>query len=260
MRWLLLKDLQILRRSPLLVGLLIVYPIVIALLVGLALDRPPEKPKVAFANLVPQGESEFSIGGKRARRRRLRAAAVRGDRSRARATRARRRSRRSATARCSARSCCPRTRPSGCARTLGARRRRPADDRGLLQRVGPAEAPARRDHDPVARWPRPTTRSRTPCSREAAGYIDVIVTGGEVALPLVGTVDILGLRRSQAIIEAAVRSLPGGRAGARRARRRSRASRAWPPTTSTSPSRSSATIGSPVRGQADQRQRRRRPR
>ena len=64
MRWLLLKDLQILRRSPLLVGLLIVYPIVISLLVGLALDRPPEKPKVAFANLVPQGESEFSIGGK----------------------------------------------------------------------------------------------------------------------------------------------------------------------------------------------------
>src|SRR5215210_8790044 len=65
MRWLFLKDLQILRRSPLLVVLLIVYPIIIALLVGLALDRPPEKPKVAFANLVPPGESEFSIGGRR---------------------------------------------------------------------------------------------------------------------------------------------------------------------------------------------------
>src|SRR3954451_9778849 len=65
MRWLLLKDLQILRRSPFLVGLLIVYPIVISLLVGLALDRPPEKPKVAFANLVPPGESGFSVGGKR---------------------------------------------------------------------------------------------------------------------------------------------------------------------------------------------------
>ena len=57
-------------------------------------------------------------------------------------------------------------------------------------------------------WPRPTPRSPTPCCAEAAGYIDVIVTGGEVALPLVGNVDILGLRRSQAIIEAAVRSLP----------------------------------------------------
>ena len=64
MRWLLLKDLQILRRSPLLVGLLIVYPIVIALLVGLALDRPPDKPKVAFANLVAEGESEFRVGGR----------------------------------------------------------------------------------------------------------------------------------------------------------------------------------------------------
>ncbi len=34
MRWLLLKDLQILRRSPLLVGLLVVYANVIAVLIG----------------------------------------------------------------------------------------------------------------------------------------------------------------------------------------------------------------------------------
>src|SRR3954454_24342387 len=65
MRWLLLKDLRILRRSPLLVALLVIYPVVISLLVGLALDRPPEKPKVAFANLVPPGQSAFSVGGKR---------------------------------------------------------------------------------------------------------------------------------------------------------------------------------------------------
>ena len=32
MRWLLLKDLQILRRSPLLVALLILYPIIIAVI------------------------------------------------------------------------------------------------------------------------------------------------------------------------------------------------------------------------------------
>ena len=38
MRWLLLKDLQILRRSPLLVALLVIYPIVIAVLFGLARD------------------------------------------------------------------------------------------------------------------------------------------------------------------------------------------------------------------------------
>ena len=51
MRWLLLKDLQILRRSPLLVALLVLYPIVLAVLIGLALSAGPEKPKVAFANL-----------------------------------------------------------------------------------------------------------------------------------------------------------------------------------------------------------------
>ena len=65
MRWLLLKDLQILRRSPLLVGLLVAYPIVIAILIGFSLSSPPGKPKVAFANLVPPGEASFSVGGQR---------------------------------------------------------------------------------------------------------------------------------------------------------------------------------------------------
>jgi ABC-2 type transport system permease protein len=62
-RWLLLKDLQILRRSPLLVGLLVVYPVVIALLIGLALSRGPDKPKVAFVNQVPSNASTFELGG-----------------------------------------------------------------------------------------------------------------------------------------------------------------------------------------------------
>lgn len=65
MRWLLIKDTQILRRSPLLVGLLVVYPVAVSLLIGLALSRGPEKPKVAFANLVPSGASTFSVGGTR---------------------------------------------------------------------------------------------------------------------------------------------------------------------------------------------------
>ena len=103
MRWLLLKDLQILRRSPLLVGLLIVYPIVISLLVGLAIDRPPEKPKVAFANLVPHGESEFSLGGKQLDVADYAPRLFEDDRARAGRQRARRRSRRCAPARCSAR-------------------------------------------------------------------------------------------------------------------------------------------------------------
>ncbi len=65
MRWLLLKDLQILRRSPLLVGLLAVYPIVIAVLIGFSLSSPPGKPRVAFANLVPPDDEQFNVGGQR---------------------------------------------------------------------------------------------------------------------------------------------------------------------------------------------------
>lgn len=63
MRWLLLKDLQILRRSPLLVGLLVVYPIVVSVLIGLALSRGPEQPRVAIVNEVPPGQEVVNLGG-----------------------------------------------------------------------------------------------------------------------------------------------------------------------------------------------------
>jgi ABC-type transport system involved in cytochrome c biogenesis permease component len=62
-RWLLLKDLQILRRSKLLVALLVIYPIAIALLIGVALSRGPDKPKVAFLNEVGAGQTVTNIGG-----------------------------------------------------------------------------------------------------------------------------------------------------------------------------------------------------
>ena len=65
MRWLLLKDLQILRRSPLLVALLAIYPVVIAVLIGFSLSSPPGKPRVAFANLVPPDDNRFDVGGER---------------------------------------------------------------------------------------------------------------------------------------------------------------------------------------------------
>lgn len=63
MRHLLIKDLRILRRSPLLVGLLVVYPLVVALLIGFALSRGPEKPRVALANEVPATASTINLGG-----------------------------------------------------------------------------------------------------------------------------------------------------------------------------------------------------
>jgi ABC-2 type transport system permease protein len=62
MRWLLVKDLQIMRRSPLLVALLIVYPITLALIIGFALSSPPGKPKVAFLTQVPKGRGKVHFG------------------------------------------------------------------------------------------------------------------------------------------------------------------------------------------------------
>jgi hypothetical protein len=61
-RWLLLKDLQILRRSPLQAVLLVAYPILIAVLVGFAISRGPEDPRVAFVNEVPSN-TRINVGG-----------------------------------------------------------------------------------------------------------------------------------------------------------------------------------------------------
>lgn len=61
-RWLLLKDLQILRRSPLQAVLLVAYPILIAVLVGFAVSRGPEDPRVAFLNEVPP-DARIDVGG-----------------------------------------------------------------------------------------------------------------------------------------------------------------------------------------------------
>jgi len=56
-RWLLRKDLLILRRSRLTVALLVIYPVAIALLIGLALSRGPTKPRVAIVNETPPGQT-----------------------------------------------------------------------------------------------------------------------------------------------------------------------------------------------------------
>jgi ABC-2 family transporter protein len=65
MRWLLVKDLQILKRSPLLVALLVLYPIIISVLIGLALSKGPGKPRVAFVNEVPPAANVIQLGGEK---------------------------------------------------------------------------------------------------------------------------------------------------------------------------------------------------
>jgi hypothetical protein len=64
MRWLLRKDLLILRRSRLLVALLVIYPVAIALLIGLAISRGPSKPRVAIVDETPPGET-VKVGDQR---------------------------------------------------------------------------------------------------------------------------------------------------------------------------------------------------
>jgi hypothetical protein len=71
MTWLLLKDLRLLVRSPLIAVLLIAYPIAIAVLIGFALSGGPDKPRVAFLDEVPEntplnlGGEEFDVVGAR---------------------------------------------------------------------------------------------------------------------------------------------------------------------------------------------------
>jgi hypothetical protein len=60
---LLRKDLLILRRSRLTVALLVIYPVAIALLIGLALSRGPTKPRVAIVNETTPG-ARVQVGGR----------------------------------------------------------------------------------------------------------------------------------------------------------------------------------------------------
>ena len=57
MRWLLQKDLLILGRSRLLLALLVVYPVAVALLIGLAISRSPSRPRVAIVDETAPGET-----------------------------------------------------------------------------------------------------------------------------------------------------------------------------------------------------------
>ena len=64
MRWLLRKDLLILARSRLLVALLVLYPVVIALLIGFALSRGPSRQRVAIVDETPPGTT-VQVGSQR---------------------------------------------------------------------------------------------------------------------------------------------------------------------------------------------------
>jgi ABC-2 type transport system permease protein len=206
MRWLLVKDLRILRRSPLLVALLVIYPLVVALLVGVALSSGPSKPKVAFANLVPPGEAQISLGGQQldatsyAARLFENVDPIRVD------------TREEAIAKVE----------SG--EALGALVIPPDVIERLQNRLalGGGDAPTVEVYfsaeNPLKRRYVEATIAATLADankalsdeifKEAAGYLNLIVAGGTLDLPIVGAVDILGLRNAQRIIDAALAGMP----------------------------------------------------
>ena len=134
-----------------------------------------------------------------------------------------------------------------------------ADGRGLLQRRGPAEAALRRVERSSSRWPRPTTRSRTPCCARSAELPRLIVRGGDGRLPL-------GRRQStssacaarSAIIDGARRTLPKDARERAALEQVSRFARLAADNLDVSKP-ILASIGSPVQRQADGRRRRRTP-
>jgi ABC-2 type transport system permease protein len=205
-RWLLLKDLRILSRSPLLVALLVLYPLIIALLVGAALSSGPSKPKVAFANLVPREEARINVGG-----RQLDATTYASELfdkvepirvgSRAEAIEKVR---------------------SG--EALGALVI-PPDVIERLQgtlALGGREPPTVEVYysaeNPLKRRYVQSTINATLADankalsdeifKEAARYLNLIVVGGSLSLPVIGDVDILGLRNARTIIDGAIARLP----------------------------------------------------
>ena len=151
MRWLLLKDLQILRRSPLVTALLVVYPIVIAVLIGFALSGEQLEARGSPSSTRSRRTQQFELGGDEeefdaaiARER-----ALRPGRVRRRLTRARRPSRRSSDGEVLAALILP---ADLIDKLQLARRPQPgaADRRGPRQRGRPGQGAARRRPDPGA--------------------------------------------------------------------------------------------------------------
>jgi ABC-type multidrug transport system permease subunit len=203
-RWLLIKDLRILRRSPLLVGLLILYPVVVAILIGAALTGGPAKPRVAFANLA--GDATFNLGGQT-----LDATTytsrffeavdpIRVDTREEAIEKVR-----------SGEALAALVIPADAIQKL----------QGMLSLAGggaPTVEVFYNAEDPVKRqYVESTIRSRLADAdaalsdavlAQSAKYLDLVVKGGKLSFPLVGEVEILGLRNARTLIDSSLAGLP----------------------------------------------------
>ncbi len=208
MRWLLVKDLQILRRSPLLLALLVAYAVVIGLPVGYGISAPPSKPKVAFYNGVPAAKNTFALGERRVDASQY-ADKLFEDIDPIRVT-----SREQAIAKVED------------GEALGALVV-PEDITRQLQNAtelpGVSEPPTleifyNADNPLKRRYVEQTVKARLAdanlalsgeVTKVAANALDVLLAGGPFGLPT-GTIDVLGLRRARTILQGAQRGLPEG--------------------------------------------------
>ncbi|HYH88290.1 MAG TPA: ABC transporter permease [Solirubrobacteraceae bacterium] len=208
MRWLLLKDLQILRRSPLLVAVLVGYSVVVSLVAGAALSSGPSKPTVAFANLVPSDKSEVALGGRRID------ASKYSEKLFEKVDPIRVKTREEAIEKVrSGEALGALVVPADVTQKLQGTLGLSGSGRPTVEVYYNADNPLKRQYvqDTIESTLAEANQAiSAEVLREAARYLNVIVAGGKVGLPIVGKVDILGLRRSRAIIEAALASLPEG--------------------------------------------------
>ena len=208
MRWLLVKDLQILRRSPLIVALLIAYPVALGVLIGFALSSDNSKPRVAFLNEVPETQ-QFQIGSGEGEI----------DRSLAR------------DELCSRVECVDVSSRAEAEQkvengdVIAALILPPdlLDKLNSLASLNPQQPTVEvlvNQDDPVKaslvddRIQALVTEANLILSQkisdQAANYLDLLVKGGSFSLPLLGDVDILGLQKASAILRVVGAQLPKG--------------------------------------------------
>ena len=177
MRWLLLKDLRILRRSPLLVALLVVYPVVIALLIGLALSRGPGQAEGGVRQ--PGAAERQHVQARRPgdRRVQVRQRAVRVGRP-DRGPQPRGGARQGEIGRGARRP----DLPPDIAEKLGTRSAKQPQVEVIYNTEDPVKRPPRRPDRSTRAWPTPTRRSRARLREIAVQDIDLLLDGGEFSL------------------------------------------------------------------------------
>jgi ABC-type transport system involved in cytochrome c biogenesis permease component len=181
---------------------------VIAVLIGAALSAGPSKPRVAFANLVPPGESRVRLGGSQ-----LDAASYASRLFKA-VDPIRVSTREQALAKVrSGEALAALVIPADTGRRLRAVLGLGGGPPPTIEVLYNAEDPIKR------RYVESTIRSQLAEANAAlsdavlagaARYLDIVVKGGKVSIPFLGSADILGLRRSQTIVDATIAGLPKG--------------------------------------------------